>query len=453
MFFLVTCTMMHSSTDIIDPRSDQDYQNRKVRFNTINDYHDSVPLAQFNQFYSRVVQVLQVCILVTCFTGLACSEPVAPLVIIVIVSLANAIVPFLYSEPVCSVKIVPWLRALGSVLVCWTAIVCALHTRIDAYSWATASALYIGWLVIGLVGLAVVYFMYKHHQANEIQAVNESGLREAINALLGVTGMLTVGDALSGPTVDEASTWRRGKAIEQRIRGAGSLAELCDLVLDLEYAILIERLSNDFLHQRQSWITKLQIAKETPQETQIILKSAISFLIRGIVSTSMVSYVSRNVLTLALRRKCPEEIAWHIFSYLFDATEIEKFVRSLLSHNFDSTGTSAELILSRKREGGYSFLSSFYYNDYYWNRITRDKALHTKPQYDDSTFGGNNYTPPAPVLESAESREIAKVSIERAPNNYYSYQGDYSYNQNQNQRQIDSDHALALKLSQEWGTS
>jgi hypothetical protein len=231
------------------------------------------------------------------------------------------------------VKIVPWLRALGSVLVCWTAIVCALHTRIDVYSWATASALYIGWLVIGLVGLAVVYFMYKRHRAEQAQVVEESGLREAINALLGVTGMLTVGDALSGPTVDEASTWRRGKAIEQRIRGAGSLAELCDLVLDLEYAILIERLDHKFLIERLPWIINLRRAKENPNQILDELKHAISVLHQGVSGRSMVTYASRNVLALTLRRKCPEEIAWHIFSYLYNIASIESIVRKILELN------------------------------------------------------------------------------------------------------------------------
>jgi hypothetical protein len=332
--------------------------------------------------------------------------------------------------------------------VSWTAIVCAAHTRLDTQPWATASALYIGWLSIAVAGFMVVYLMYKRHQAAKIQSVDESGVREAINALLGVTGMLTVGDALSGPSVDEASTWRRGKALEERIRGAGSLAELCDLVLELEYSILIDRLKEDFLHQRQSWITKLRIAKQTPRETQVVLKSAISFLHHGIAHASMVSYVSRNVLTLALRRKCPEEIAWHIFSYLFDATEIEKFVRSLLSRNYDPTDTPAEEILSTRREGKYTFLSSFYYSDYYWNRISSSKALYAKPKYDNSTFGGKNYTPPDPV-QRVESREVERVSVELNPSKFNTSQGGYSNSQDQ----IDRDHELALSLAKEWGTA
>jgi cbb3-type cytochrome oxidase subunit 3 len=441
MFFLVTCTMMHSSTDIIDPDAAAKQAKKNLQFNSIDDYDGESTLAQFNQFYSRVVQVLQVCILVTCFTGLACSEPVAPLVIIVIASLANAIVPFLWSEPVCSVKIVPWLRALGSVLVCWTAIVCALHTRIDAYSWATASALYIGWLVIGLVGLAVVYFMYKRHRAEQAQVVEESGLREAINALLGVTGMLTVGDALSGPTVDEASTWRRGKAIEQRIRGAGSLAELCDLVLDLEYAILIERLDHKFLMERLPWIINLRRAQMMPSGTLAELKRAISVLHQGISSTSMVTHVSRNVLALTLRRKCPEEIAWHIFSYLFDASIIEEILRGILKEQ-----TRRYYSVSFKPNSG-RFVSSLF-NDYSAKLVWC--GLIKQPVYDDRTFGGGNHESApltsAPVSTSADAG-TPEAGVEEIGNDTGTTVR--LIDENAKRKQEREDHELALKLAAE----
>jgi hypothetical protein len=423
LFLCLTSTMMHSSSDIeLDERERTSYAAEYGAETDAKDL-DADQIVSFNQLYSHLVQFFQIIICVTAATGLACEERAAPLAIIAVASLLMALVPLLIASP-CSLSAVPWLRSTGALMVCWTAIVSALHTRPDSYPFATGSALYIGWLVIGVSGLFLVVLYEKRRYAKWIASINEAGLPSAVSSLLEVAGALTVDEAVSDKSVASQMNQHRFNDVTERIKHAKSLPMLCKLIAELESSILVERLQLKFLTERPAWKKNLlNISYEQPDAFNSV-KEAIVQLRSSIRTPSALTSVSRNVLSLVLRRKCPEEIAWTIFGYMFDCSNIRRAVAKII-----------------EREIGRNLISTFSaaYTEANINRFVyalraAESDIFRPVILDNSKYGklAGEEAPTAPELKQ---RRRSFDDIERT-----SLTTD---------RIIESDHLLALQLNEE----
>lgn len=332
VYFCFTCTMLHSTSDIKDTvdaleEADERRYNSFTRDEFGSEKKDgAVQLVWYDQIYSHFLHTFQIIVCLTCSVGLASASKAVPLIIIALSCFIMALGPALFFRFSCSLGSVIGLRAVGSLLVCWTAIVCIFKTSPDSYEWANSRALFIGWICISAVGLFVVCLVERVRHENWIATLNEAHLPETINSLLSIADNLTIDDALS----DSQSSNSPKKSIITSIQSAKSFSVVCNLMVSLERRILAERLTADFLSRRQVWCEEVIYWRFTGESSILKLQSLLAVLKGGIRSTNPLTLVSRNILSITFKRKCPEEIAWEIFGYLFDSTNLRKVLDKIL---------------------------------------------------------------------------------------------------------------------------
>lgn len=458
LFLCLTSTMMHSTVDkeivhdISFGRETRDYYQADKEPSK----EEEIELVEFNQFYSNVFHILQVGICVTCATGLACTERAVPLTIIAVACLLMAILPLCISD-CCSLSPVPWLRSVGAILVCWTAIVCALHSRENEYPWAKSSALYIGWLIITIVGVLLVIGSECAKKAKWIKSINDSGLSDAISSLSDIAGTLTVEDSLYDSRVRNTD---RLKELKQSIESATSLPVLCALIIKMESTILAERLSKNFLLSRRAWRMNLLRASYEVGNPFDDVKAAIGELRGAISGPIAMGALSRDTLSMILRRKCPEEIAWKIYSYNFDITNIMKAVAVILdspNEKYYGDAQNFKVSIYSKLCFVNGELESFYHEfKVAKERLKKPVVLNNKTYGKPKSGASADPKPPTPAPVSVLLRGFTdnySVQLSEKPAEVViaksQVEDDYNLALRLQNEQIEQDHALALTLQNE----
>jgi len=112
-----------------------------------------------------------------------------------------------------------------------------------------------------------------------------------------------------------------------------------DIVLSLEASVQADRLSPVFLHGRNTWIERLHnihthttslstavTAYNMPPSAVVnefdLVKQEVTYLVNNIRPLAAITLVSRQVFTILLTQRIPQEVCWFIFEFVTDSTKM-----------------------------------------------------------------------------------------------------------------------------------
>lgn len=307
MYFVITSCILHSDAP--------EFVLRRSR------HHNGV---QFAPMYALVMKMLQVAILILCFASRATKNDTDTTALSIIIAISGGVFfgAIAYGSHGCSLQCVNPLRAAGLLAITYTAAVCYFH-NIDR-DWADSTALFIGWgCIFGMAILIAVYVQWCDYGVWKLQ-LQEAGLGDTIAAIGQISDVLLTEEAVSneykrGDAKNRIAKWRH------EAERALSTYHIGQLLLKLEQDVLFERLTLPFLNQIHTW-------RENFTDRRGALHSNLQFdqlnllaneLLQAIKPRSSLTLVTRNLLTLVMRRKLPVEISWEIFSFLVDTTQVK----------------------------------------------------------------------------------------------------------------------------------
>ena len=409
IYFFFTCTMLHSNADMVELINETNYRDSVP--SELNDLITGAHIVSYDQFYSRLLQSLQMVVCVTCSTGLASADKIAPLTIVVVSCFVMAAVPVVFLRCSCKLAPVVGIRSVGALLACWTGIICMLKTIPNSYPWATSTALYIGWLCIAGVGVIVVSLIEYMRHKKWVTALEENNLAIVVESLV-----TTVEKVINENMVVEASLISTDKDAVRRntidkIRAANSFTAICEVMMDLERIILAERLTGIFLSNRATWHQQVSSWNFTGSNSISYLHNLVAQLRDGLRENNPLAMVSRNVLSITLRRKCPEEIAWEIYGFLFDSANVRRALDIVINNlEYMKVGTCSS---------PHIYKIGFTSTDVFWttfDSINRHRSEMMKIVVNDNSLYGKsaNSELPRPQLQA---KAVPTADIFSSPHN------------------------------------
>lgn len=420
VYFYFTCTMLHSNADMVELMNDPHSAPQDAGSTVYGELEGSINVAHivsYDQFYSRLLQALQVVVCVTCSTGLESANKNVPLAIVVAACFIMAVVPPIFLRYSCKLAPVVGIRSVGALLACWTGIVCVLNTNSDSVPWEDSTVLYSGWLIITGAGAVVISLTeYLRHKkwAETLQQNNLSNLVESLSTIVERVVKENMFVETSMITSDQEAV----RVTIKKIRTANSFTAIREVMLELERIILAERLKGSFLSNRATWRQRLSCWNFTGPHSISLLRNLVAQLNDGLREDNPLAIVSRNVLSITLKRKCPEEIAWEIYSFLFDSTNVRRVLDGVLkSLEYVNVGTC----LSPHLYGG-----GFTSTDVFWkafNTVNRHRNEMMKIVINDNSLYGKSVSTALPRSQpphaasgqvGASEEEQAQILMDRS---------------------------------------
>lgn len=437
-YFCLTCTLLHTHGDA--QSSAPDFLE-SIRRNEAS--YVAAKFVTYDQFYSHFLQAMQVIVCLTSATGLASSNKFVPLVIISVSCLFMAVLPVVFFRYSCSLSPVVGLRAACSLLVLWTSIVTIFKNRSEEHSWVGGRALIIGWLCIGIVSGGLVFWVEHVRRQRWVSTFRASSLPETVNSLVQLTSALTIDEALmDGPSDKNDRVTREAQMLNQ-LETANSFRGVCEAVIALERKILAEKLTEAFLVRRAEWRENLTYWNLISEESIHEVQRLIAELKAGIRRMNPLALVSRNVLSITFKRKCPEEIAWEIYDYLHDSKNVRAALDSIMKSNQLSVLTISDSM--------YSYRYKFTAESMVWKNfdsIRRQLKLINLTVVHDNTLYGKSK-----VVSNRRLHQPRSVSSDQPDEEFTAVYDTFQARELSPQElQIIMDHELAQQLEAE-GTS
>jgi len=317
-FFTITSSIMHSDdANLLAPTSAAASKLDTVKF---------APL------YAITIRTAQLAVCALSMGAFWSASAITPLIPILLITLVIGISPLVYPSDVCSFAAVSPLRSAGCISVTWTALVCIVrHTASNNGGvFAFGSAIYIGWGLIFSVGLILALWQERIQYLNSIEAIRQSGLVEVIEQLLSACDKLILTEAVP------ISTHQRLANLRKSILSSRTSEELVNIVLSLEASILADRLSPVFLRGRNRWISRLKNVHTTSSSSDTtnneplrsvsdefgLVKREVTRLSNNICPLAPITLVSRQVFTILLSQRIPQDVCWFIFEFVTDSTQL-----------------------------------------------------------------------------------------------------------------------------------
>lgn len=332
---------------------------------------------KYAPLYTMIIRLCQFIIVALCFGSPSIDQSSEGiLIVIIVITFLMAIVTIFYPlGAICSLPLLPPLRASSFIFVLWTAVVTFGHRNHE--EWATTRNMYIGYGVIFAIG--VLYSLYSQYRSYRVfqQQILENGLSQAITNICNCADVLVVEDALGGT---KSGKEMRIQMIQKKLSQATTSIAVCKLLLQLEQNILVEKLEYSFLEKRPNWKKSLllfgmnednnstsqynrnslygmneatnQYYRNSLNDGNINISSNIrnnkgpglvtlNYQVDAILQaaetlqvcikvTPPIAIISKHILAMLFRNHLPEYVAWEVFSYLYDTSEIVREVTPML---------------------------------------------------------------------------------------------------------------------------
>lgn len=262
----------------------------------------------FGALYQLCVRSVQAVVLLLCFTLVGATPAIIVLSILLALTLLVVVVPSYLSiwsttstedrSSLCNVPSVFVLRTASYAALAWTIVVClvracvfAQHNTDDDLTqrhgfahnsiFATEATIYIGWGVIYAITIAIIIHYEYCLRRDWKELVRVSDLQQTLQDVsvlyrfltgdldlhaLATHRAMTEEDGHAGNgaspvaspaapiTAQQANKWRW---LHDQLASCDSVESVVQLILRLEQAIPVDRLSTEFLRQRQEWIQAL----------------------------------------------------------------------------------------------------------------------------------------------------------------------------------------------------
>jgi hypothetical protein len=356
-----------------------------VEINSSKGPIENAGYVRFSASYATFMKVCQCFIVASCVGAFTTAPAIAVLLPIMIVCVVAAFLPWILNyytkERICNVPGILPIRSASYIAVCWTSIICIIRSFADSPEsmkntviFASEGVIYVGWAIIYMVGFAFTYRIEKKIYDEWQQVLKDQGLNDALDELT------TTFESALIETDNQRNFLAQNQVLltqyKERVAGCRSVEDIALLVMNLEDMIMIDKLSDSFLGQRNAWrktlseahvvknpetnkVVELQILDHESQQMttppsiqtrrfQVVLEQ-VAVLRLGFRSQLATTDLSREVLSILLSNKLPRDVIWYIFGYLVRTNNL----RSVLTTDVDFYGRTPPALKNYKG-GSYS---------------------------------------------------------------------------------------------------